>query len=115
MQHFAPHQLEQRLVEQTMTLLSRIEAASGRIADVRDVAALMLLVDQVHDNVSALTGEVGHDCDRDNLGITEADYLLSRPLELSELSRVAIRDQVYKLAARMRAIVDGPQDEDVPF
>lgn len=115
MSHFTQDTIKSLLVAQSASLLSRIEAGSSRIKDVRDVAALMLLVDQVHDTVSALTGEAGYDCDRDRLGVTEADYLLSRQLELTESGRIAIRDHMFMLAARMRAIIDGPQDEDVPF
>lgn len=115
MDKFAPANIERHLVQQTRNLLSRIDAASSRLRNVDDVKALMMLVDHVADNVSALTGDAVRDNRRDCLSIAEADYLFSRPFELRHETRDAIHEQMQKFTAAMRATLDPPKDEDVPF
>lgn len=115
MHKFTPATIEHHLIEQTRVLLSRIDAVSGRLGNATDVKALMMLVDHVADNVSALTGDAVRDNRRDCLTIAQSDYLFSRPLELSHETRDAIHKQMLKFTGVMRAALDRPKDEDVPF
>ena len=115
MNKFAPARIERHLVEQTKILLSRIEALSGRLSTATDVGALMMFADLVADNVSALTGDAIRDSDRDHIRAVEAEYLFSRPLDLRQEARDAIRQQMLKFTAAIRSTLGPPEDEEVPF
>lgn len=116
MDTFAPANIQRHLIEQTKILLGRIEAASGRLSTATDARALLMLVAQVEDNVSALTG--GIHCGTnpaDLIRSIEADYLFSRPLDLRPEARVGIHRQMLKFTAAIRSIIDPPKDDEVPF
>lgn len=113
--HFTPDTIEQNLVTQTRSLLLLIEARARVLSNATDVGAMMLLADQVADNVSALTGEALNGNRRDALSNCEAEYLFSRPMRISDANRTAIHEQMLKFTAAMRATLDRPKDEDVPF
>ncbi|MBL8564334.1 MAG: hypothetical protein JNM89_01300 [Hyphomicrobiaceae bacterium] len=115
MSKFAPERIEQNLVAQTEALLCRIEARASRLSDIQDASALMMLVGQVLDNVSALTGETKHDRERYRICSVEADYLFSGPLALSHKNRVAIQNHMHDFAASIRSTLNPPKDDDIPF
>ena len=115
MNPFTPERIEHNLVAQCMTLLSQIEARASTLLDVQDASALMILVGQVLDNVSALTGDTKYDRERYRICSVEADYLFSRPLTLSHKGRVAIQKQMQDFAARIRSTLTSIKDEEFPF
>lgn len=115
MNPFIPERIEQTLVAQSITLLSQIEARASTLSDVQDARALMMLVGQVLDNVSALTGDTKYDRERHRICSVEADYLFSRPLVLSHKNRAAIQQQMQDFAASIRATLSPSKDDDIPF
>lgn len=107
--------IEQKLLSEAEFLLARIEAVSGRLETLSDVKALMLLVDQVSDNVTALTGELTLETDQSRDRNIEAEYLLSKPHVLTNKARTAIHREMLKLALRIRETLNPPKDEEISF
>lgn len=112
---FTTAAIEQKLLSEAGFLLARIEAVSGRLETLSDVKVLMLLLDQVSDNVTALTGEPAVQTDQARHCSIEAEYLLSQPHVLTNEARTAIHREMLKLTLRIRETLNPPKDEEFPF
>jgi hypothetical protein len=115
MSEFTPAAIEQKLLTETEFLLARIEVVSSRLENLSDVKGLILLIDQVSDNVTALTGEPTLEEDQSRDRNIEAEYLFSQPHVLTRTARTAIHREMLRLALRIRETLNPPKDEEFPF